>query len=105
MKLLEDGNRECEAVLDLQKEQRDVVKSAVNVCAAEIKCHMKKGSYQVCNDFLKKLGAFLHLILWASQLNNVTLLRWVREVDNHLEDNQTIYKVNQNNNLYDQPVK
>lgn len=45
-------------------------------------------SYQISNDFLKELGTFLHLILRASQLDNVTLLRRVGEVDNDLDAQQ-----------------
>lgn len=43
------------------------------------------GSYQVGNDFLEELGTFLHLVLRPSQLDDVTLLRRVGEIDNNLE--------------------
>lgn len=41
-------------------------------------------SYQVRNDFLEELGAFFHLVLGSPQLDDVALLRRVREVNNHL---------------------
>lgn len=42
-------------------------------------------TYQVSDDLLEELGTFLHLILWPSQLDNVTLLCWIRKIDDHLE--------------------
>lgn len=43
------------------------------------------GTYQVSDDLLEELGTFLHLVLRPPQLDDVTLLRWVGEIDNHLE--------------------
>ena len=47
-------------------------------------------SYQVCNDFVKELGTFLHLILGSPQLDNVTLLWRVGEIDNDLNASEII---------------
>lgn len=44
-----------------------------------------EGLYQVSNDFLEELGAFLHLVLRPSQLDDVTFLCRVGEIDNDLE--------------------
>lgn len=48
------------------------------------------GSYEVCDDFLEEFGTFLHLILRPPQLDDVTLLRWVRKIDNHLNAEKII---------------
>lgn len=47
-------------------------------------------SYQVGNDFLEELGTLLHLVFRPSQLDNVTLLRWVGEIYNDLEIDEVI---------------
>lgn len=44
------------------------------------------GQYQFGDNFLKELGTFLHLVLRPSELDDVTLLRWVGEIYDHLED-------------------
>lgn len=42
-------------------------------------------SYQVCHHLLHVLGALLHLILGPSKLDDVALVRWIREVDDNLQ--------------------
>lgn len=42
--------------------------------------------YQVCHHLLHVLGALLHLIFGTSQLDNITLVRWVWEVDDNLQE-------------------
>lgn len=59
-------------------------------CERRVNVRESGGSYQVSNDFLEELGTFLHLILWPSQLNYITFLSRVREIDNDLEDNKII---------------
>lgn len=51
----------------------------------EAMIEITEGLYQVSNDFLEELGAFLHLVLRPSQLDNVTFLCRVGEIDNDLE--------------------
>lgn len=47
---------------------------------------MTKLSYQVCHHLLHVLGAFFHLILGPSELNNVALVCRVWEVDDNLQE-------------------
>lgn len=42
--------------------------------------------YQVCHHLLHVLGALLHLIFGTPQLDNITLVRWVWEVDDNLQE-------------------
>ena len=95
MKLLEDGNREREAVLNLEeKESCCEVTSRGTETGEETKIE-RAGSYQVGNDFLEELSTFLHLVLRAPQLDDVTLLRRVGEIDNDLEaDEIMLVKLN-----------
>lgn len=51
----------------------------------EAMIEITEGLYQVSNDFLEELGAFLHLVLRPSQLDDVTFLCRVGEIDNDLE--------------------
>lgn len=83
VELLEDGHREREAALDLQEGRRSSIK--VGRTEKVTTGSRRSVSYQVCDDFLKELGAFFHLVLGSPQLDDVTLLRRVGEVDNHLE--------------------
>lgn len=48
---------------------------------AKRKC---KDSYQLSQEFLEKLAAFLHLILGPTELHDVTFLRLVRKCDDDL---------------------
>lgn len=83
MELLEDGHREREAALDLQEGRQGSVKVG---WAEKVTMRRQRGvSYQVRNDFLEELGAFFHLVLGSPQLDDVTLLCRVREVNNHLD--------------------
>lgn len=49
-----------------------------------------KQPYQICHHLLHVLGAFFHLILGPSELNNITLLCWVWKVDDNLEQSSQI---------------
>lgn len=83
MELLEDGHGEREAALNLQGGRQTCISVGRT---AEVAFRSRRGgSYQVRNDFLEELGAFLHLVLGPPQLDDVALLRWVGEVNNHLE--------------------
>lgn len=44
-----------------------------------------RAAYQVRNHLLHVLSAFLHLILGASELHNITFLCWVWKVDDNLK--------------------
>lgn len=94
MKLLEDGNGEREAVLNLEERERAAVKSGGTESGGETKME-RAGSYQVGDDFLEELSTFLHLVLRPSQLDDVALLRRVGEIDNDLEaDEATLVRLN-----------
>lgn len=85
VKLLEDGNGEREAIFNLREKE-----TCVRAEDRERQDDKNRGSYQVSDDFLEKLGAFLHLIFWTSQLDDVALLRRVGEIDNDLEGSEMI---------------
>lgn len=94
VKLLEDWNREREAVLNLQRRTDVGVKGSDTVTGTGTGTETETGSggsYQVGNDLLEELGTFLHLVLRPSELDDVTLLRWVREVYNDLEEDKSNY--------------
>lgn len=45
--------------------------------------------YQVCHHLLHVLGALLHLVFGTSELDNVTLVCRVWEVDDNLQETVT----------------
>lgn len=90
VKLLEDGNGEREAIFNLW-EKENCHETERNSWGTGRGTKTKNGgSYQVSNDFLEKLGTFLHLIFRTSQLDDVALLRRVGEIDNDLEASEMI---------------
>lgn len=97
MKLLEDGNREREAVLNLQRRTDAEVKGRDKEKHRQTEAQTGSGgSHQVSDDLLEELGTFLHLVLRSSELHDVTLLRRVGEVNNDLEDDEMTLKLNYN---------
>lgn len=50
-------------------------------------------SYQLSQEFLKKLGTLLHLVFRSTELHNVTFLRLVRKRDDNLQKNPTNHMV------------
>lgn len=87
VELLEDGHGEREAALNLQEGRQSCI-SVGRTEKVAIRSRRDGGSYQVHNDFLEELGAFLHLVLGSPQLDDVALLRRVGEVNNHLKNRQ-----------------
>lgn len=76
---------ESEKLFSICERKKTAVKRSVRAEGQGEARPQKTGSYQVSNDFLEKLGAFLHLVFWTSQLDDVALLRRVGEIDNDLE--------------------
>ncbi len=78
--------------------RRAAVKSSAETQNGSVtKTDATPGRYQVSDDFLEELGTFLHLVLRTSQLDDVTLLSRVGEVDNNLEeDDIKLFKLNWN---------
>lgn len=46
---------------------------------------LRNCAYHLCHHLLHKLGAFFNFGSRSPQLNNVTLLGWVREIDDDLK--------------------
>lgn len=82
VELLEDGHGEREAALNLQEGRQSCI---IIGRTEKVTIRSRRDvSYQVRDDFLEELGAFLHLVLGSPQLDDVALLRRVGEVNNHL---------------------
>lgn len=78
---------ESEKLFSIYKRKTAAVKSSAERCRGdqEAMIEITEGLYQVSNDFLEELGAFLHLVLRPSQLDDITFLCRVGEIDNDLE--------------------